>query len=219
VNPHRISFARTLPILAFLLSYVLIAVPATLVYAHLRHVSQHGGGVRFHSRRYDFTIHRKDFLRTSVLSPAEITSHSIQALNMPGFVIELGVDRSLRTWPTEWVPSGMDYTQWRAFILPVCCLPFWWMEGIGIDALTGRRRLLWPVLLLGSIFCVVIGVVETGLWFGIPKSDRNGLVFPYVGLGLWFALLSAFPIAWIKQALARRRIKTTLQARLYAELQ
>jgi hypothetical protein len=133
---------------------------------------------------------------------------------MPGFIIEFGVDSYLHTWPLK-----MDFTQWRALVLPICCLPFWWFAGIGIDALTRSHHRSWWVLLLGSVFWVFTGVVETGLWFGISKSDRNGLVFPYVGLGLWFILLSAFPITWVKQALTHRRTKTTLQARLFAETQ
>lgn len=219
MNPNRIFFARSFPTLALLLSYVIIAVPATMAYINLRHISRHGRGVTFHSRRYEFTVPPEHFLRSAVLSSAEITSHSIQALNIPGFIIQVGVDRFLPTWPMGWVPPGMDFTQWRAIILPICCLPFWWFAGIGIDALTTRRRRSWWVLLVGSTFWVFIGVIETGLWFGISKSDRNGLVFPYVGLGLWFVLLSAFPTTWVKQALAWRRNKSSLQARLSAELQ
>lgn len=213
MNPQRLSFARTLPILALLLSYVIIAVPATMTYAGFRHISQHGRGVRFYSHRYDFTVQPKDFLRTSILGPAEITSHSIQAMNMPGFIIEFGIDSYLHTWPL-----GMDFTQWRALILPICCLPFWWFAGAGIDNLTSRLRQSWWFLLLGSILWAFIAVIETGLWFGISKSDRGGLVFPYVGLGLWFILLSAFPIAWIRQWLKHRQTKRILHARLSAEL-
>ena len=43
MNPQRISFARTLPILAFLLSYVI----ATVTYIGFMHVSRHGSGVSF----------------------------------------------------------------------------------------------------------------------------------------------------------------------------
>lgn len=218
MTPQRISFARTLPILALLIPYVIIAVPATLIYTHLRNISGNGQAVRFHSRRYDFTIQPKNFLRTSILAPAETTSHSIQALNVPGFIIEFGVDRFLHTWPVEWVPPGMDHMQWRAFILPVCCLPFWWFAGIGIDALTTRHRRPWWALLLGSILWAFIGLMETGFWFGLSKSDRNDIVFPCVGLALWFVLLSAFPIAWTQQELAWRRTKANLEARLSAEL-
>ena len=112
----------------------------------------------------------------------------------------------------------MSFNQWRALVLPVCCLPFWWLAGIGIDALTTRHRQPWWVSLLGSIVWVLAGVIETGLWFGISKSDRNGLVFPYVGLAIWFALLSAFPITWVKQAITWRRTRINLRARLSAEL-
>ena len=42
MNPRRISFARSLPLLAFLLSYIIAAVPATMTYIGLRHISRHG---------------------------------------------------------------------------------------------------------------------------------------------------------------------------------
>ena len=217
MNPQRISFARTLPILALLLSYIIIAVTATMAYGHLRHLSQHGRGVRFHSHRYDFVIQPRNFLLTSIFASAEITSHTILALNMPGFIIEVPSEHTSSGLITQLHP--MSFNQWRALALPVCCLPFWWFVGVGLDALAGRRRLNWIFLLLGSILWVFIGVIETGLWFGISKADRNGLMFPYLGLGFWFILLSAYPTAWVRQLLAHRRIKTILQARLSAELQ
>jgi hypothetical protein len=113
----------------------------------------------------------------------------------------------------------MTYALWRAIILPVCCLPFWWFAGIGLDALTTRRRRSWWVLLLGSTLWVFIGVIATGLWFGNSKSDRDGLGFVGFALGLWSVLLAAFPITWVGQWLTRRRIRTSRQARPSSELQ
>lgn len=214
MNPHRISFARTLPILALLLSYVILAVPATMSYVSLK---RHGRGVSFHSHRYQFTIPPEHFLRSSITESAEVTSHYIQALNMPGFMIQIPADRLTRAWPMEWAPRGLDFTQWRAFILPLCCIPFWWFAGVGVDSFTTRQRLAWWILLLGSILWASMAFFEVGLWLA-AGADRKELVFPLWGLGLWFVLLSAFPITWVKQWLKHRRIRASLHARLSAEL-
>jgi hypothetical protein len=98
-------------------------------------------------------------------------------------------------------------------------LPFWWLAGAGIDGTLGARRLRWwsllPALLLWAFFLLAL----VAFYVAFSPLERTEVVYPVWSVWLWFALLSAFPITWIKQALARRRIKTTLQARLYAELQ
>ena len=210
--PQRISFARTLPIVAFLLSYVIIAIAATMAYVNLKHP------LRDRPDEIVFNPHGH-FLRFSISMAAEFTSDTIQAINTPAFSIELAIDRSAKTWPTGWTPFGLDFRQWRALIFPVYCLPFWWFAGLGLDALSGSRKLRWWVLLAGSLLWVFIVFLLCGLCFGLPASERHDMVFPYWGFAIWVALLVVFPLTWIKQALARRRIKTSLQARLFAELQ
>jgi hypothetical protein len=162
-------------------------------------------------------VPRDHFFRESVLASAEVTSHYIQGLNVPGFMIEVPAERFTKVWPTEWVPPGLDFTQWRALILPLCCIPFWWSVGVGVDGMTTRRRLAWWTLLLGSILWASMAFFEVGLWLA-AGAERRELVFPFWGLGLWLILLSAFPITWVRQWLARRRIRAILQARLFAEL-
>jgi hypothetical protein len=189
-----------------------------MTYIGLRQISRHGRDVTFRSHRYQFTIPPEHFLRSSITASAEVTSHYIQALNIPGFMIQLPVDRFTKAWPMEWVPPGLDFTQWRALILPLCCIPFWWFAGVGVDGLTTRRRLAWWTLLLGSILWASMAVFEVGLWLA-AGADRKELVFPFWGLGLWFLLLSVFPITWVRQWLTSRRTRASLHARLSAELQ
>jgi hypothetical protein len=218
VNPQRISFARTLPILAFLISYVIIAVPATMAYINLKSASRNGSDVIVRYHQVQVRIPHEHFLRRSVQAGADITSHYIQALNMPGFIVQIPADRCTKAWPSEWVPAGWDFTQWRALILPLCCVPFWLFAGVGVDSLTMRRRLAWWILLSGTILWASMAVFEVGLWLA-AGAERKELVFPFWGLGLWFVLLTAFPITWVKQWLTHRRIRTSLHARLSAELQ
>ena len=219
VNPQRISFARTLPILALLLSYVIIAVSATMAYVSLKRTSVHGGDVivRYHKLR--IRVLHEHFLRNSILGSAGLTSHSIQALNMPGFLIDLGVDRCSKSWPSEWAPRGIDFTQWRALTFPIYSLPFWWIAGLGLDGLIKRSRFQWPALLLGSALWASFLVIGIGLWLAAVNDNPESLSFPFWGFGLWSILLSAFPITGVKQWLTARRTKASLHARLSAELQ
>jgi hypothetical protein len=219
VNPQRISFARTLPILALLLSYVIIAVPATMAYINLKSASRHGSDVMIRSHKLRFRISHESFARASILGSAEITSHSVQAFNMPGFLLDLAVDRCSKSWPNEWTPRGLDFAQWRALSFPIFCLPFWWIAGSGLDGSLKRSRLSWLALLLGFSLWVAFLVTGLGLWFAARHDNPENIIFPFWGFGLWFVLLAAFPIAWMRQALARRRIRTSLHARLSAEMQ
>lgn len=221
MTPQRLSFARALPILALLLSYVIIAVPATMTYIGLRHISRHGRGVSFHSHAAQFTIPPEHFLRDSVRASAGVTSRYIQGLNMAGFLTELAVDRCLKTWPREWIPHGLDAMEWRALFFPICCLPFWWFAGFGADGLVKVRKLSWLVLLVGTTLCICFAAIEAGIFVDLAHGTKDGATPLYwaCGVGLWTVLFSAFPIAWLNQTLARRRTKRILHARLSAELQ
>jgi len=128
------SLRIVLPLLALALSATILAVPLTLAYIHLRQVSQHGGPVSFHTQDFQFTIPRDHFFSDSLSGAALLTSHFIQALNLPAFSIELLVDRCTSAWPMTWTPTGMDFMTWRALIFPVYCLPFWYLVGFGFDA-------------------------------------------------------------------------------------
>lgn len=216
VNPRRISFARSLPILVFLLSYVVIAVPATMAYINVRSASRNGSDVIVRSRQFQARISYEHFLRRSVQAGADLTSHAIQALNIPGFMIQIPMDRCTTAWPSDWVPAGWDFTEWRAIILPLCCIPFWWFAGVGVDGLTTRRRLALGTLLLGSALWASMAVFEVGLWL-VAGEDRGEGAYVFWGLGLWFILFSAFPITWVKRGLTWRRTKASLRSRLSAE--
>jgi hypothetical protein len=219
VNPHRISLARTLPILALLLSYVIIAVPATMAYINVKSASRNGSDVIVRYHRFQRRIPHEHFLRLSVEAGADITSRIIQAVNLPGHFIEFAVAKCAgNSWRT-WSPFRWDFLAWRAFSFPVSCLPFWWLTGVGLDGLLRRRELRWwhlvPSLILWAFFLMWVSV----FYFGFSAFERTETVYPIWSVWLWFILLSAFPITWVKQWFKRRRIRTSLHARLSAELQ
>jgi hypothetical protein len=219
VNPHRISFARTLPILALLLSYVLIAVPATRAYFYFSRASQHGRDLLVPHHGSYIRIPHEHFLRTSVLGSAELTEPAIVPINFPGGFIDLAVQKKAGTWPHGWSPQGISVPAWKAIILPIFCLPFWWLAGLGIDSLFRPRQLRWWALLSGSVFWAFYLLAAVGLVFNVlVAKDHYPSALAY-GVGLWFILLAAFPITWVQRLLALRRIKTSLHARLSAETQ
>jgi len=204
-----------------LLSYVIIAVPATMAYVNLKLASSHGSDVILRYHKLQVRVSHERFLRDSILSSAEVTSHAIQAINISGFITEVGVDRCIKTWPKAWSPSGLDLMQWWAFSFPIACLPFWWFAGMGIDSLLGNRRLHWLLLLLGTTLFMCLAVIEISLLFRSPYAVKPDPV-PVswlCGIGMWSVLLGAFPVAWIRRGIALQRTRESLEARLFAESQ
>jgi len=219
VNPQRISFARTLPILALLLSYVIIAVPATMAYINLRSASSHGSDVIVRYHKDPFSVSHLHFLRPSLESGAALTSRTIVATNFAGGSIEFAVQKAAGTWPHGWAPFGISVTTWKAIAFPIYCLPFWWLVGLGMDATFHQRQLRWWALLPGSLLWAFSLLVAVGLIFNVlAAKDRFPLALE-CGVCLWFILLSVFPFNWIKMELATRRIKARLHSRLAAETQ
>jgi hypothetical protein len=218
VNPQRISFARSLPILVPLLSYIVIAVLATMAYVNLKRATRNGHDALLHTHHVRLSVPHDHVLQFSLTRTAAGASRTIQSINLPAHFIQFAIAKATPTPWMTWSPFHWDFLIWRAFSFPILCLPFWWLAGAGIDGTLGARRLRWwsllPALLLWAFFLLAL----VAFYVAFSPLERTEVVYPVWSVWLWFALLSAFPITWIKQALARRRIKTTLQARLYAEL-
>ncbi len=135
---------------------------------------------------------------------------SVTALNLPGLVIQLPyamVSSSQR----EWMPEDVDFRVWRAITLPWLCLPFWWIAGRGIDALTALKhrqlapRIRWPEVLVGSIWLAGGATILIG-FLASPTADKD-TQFTRVGAsgGLWAMLGALSVIAGFRQRRLRRR--------------
>lgn len=151
-------------------------------------------------------------LLLSLDTAASRTSHAVQALNLPAFLVELVTDVLTGSWPEGWSPSSIDLPTWRALAFPLYCLPFWWFVGFGAAALIKGDRLRRSLLFAGSVLWVLL--VSLLVVFRFTAAQHAAILYPYFGFALWIALLSVFPGTWIKERLAHRRLKTRIAQRL-----
>ena len=99
----------------------------------------------------------------------------------------------------EWAPKGMNDLLWRAVTWPFLCLPFWWIAGRAIDALSAmKRRALIPRIglmesVIGSIW-VAVGALLFLMFLIMAafKKDPDSTRIAAAG-GLW-ALLGALSL-------------------------
>lgn len=193
VNSSRISFARTLPIVALLLSFLITAIPAT---------------------RIQLTAPHGHALRLSIATAASHTSHAVQALNLPAFFADLAAGLLAGSWH-GWSPASFDRLTWRAIAFPLYCLPFWWLIGMALDALLAGTQLRRSTLFVG---CVLWAVLFSSVWvLAFTADQRTGILSSCLGFALWFSLSSVFPGLWIKERLAFRRLRTLVTQRLLSD--
>ena len=189
MNPQRFSFARSLPILAFLLSCVLVVIAAAM--AHLNPKPEAG---------------------------ANMASFSIQAINLPGSFIDFTIDKLTDTPSQGWAPRGTYSSVWRAIAFPIFCLPFWWFAGLGLDALFGRQWIRWWTCLEGSLLCLFSLLFFFVTAVGSRSLEPQRMIAALCGLAFWTLVFSPFVLTTLRQWLTLRRTKARLEARLFAEL-
>lgn len=208
MTSDRISFARTLPIVALLLSYLIIAIPATITFANEKIASR-----STHNISRQVAAPHDHALRFSTAD----ASHAIQAINLPGFLVEMALSVITGSWPHGWSPASINLLTWRALAFPIYCLAFWYFVGLGLDALSGERRLRPWVLFAGSLLWILFVLLLGVSFFGISAAQRTGMILPYWGCTIWIACLTAFPASSIKEWLAHRRVRSHLQRRLLTD--
>jgi hypothetical protein len=123
----------------------------------------------------------------------------VQALNLPGIVIELLTSLPF-TFPTSWYPVALDLFEWRAIVYPFFCLPFWWFAGLGIDGLMRQRILRWFALLPGTLVAGFFFILAMAGMFGETADFKSDSKFAALLLGalFWSLLFAAFPASWIR---------------------
>lgn len=124
---------------------------------------------------------------------------SVAALNLPAGLVQLPYEM-FNTTKQEWMPAEMDFRIWRVVTWPLLCIPFWWIAGRAIDALTALKRSLvtpgigWTETIIGFVVMAACGTAFFGLLFGLPPADRTLELTRFAaGCGLW-ALLGALSV-------------------------
>jgi hypothetical protein len=129
---------------------------------------------------------------------------SAVALNIPAGLIQLPYSMN-RPTKREWSPNGMNDLVWRAVTWPLLCIPFWWIAGRAIDALTAvKRRLVRPKISLietaiGSIWAVVCALLFLAFLIMAAFKKDPELTRIAASGGLWALLGSLSGIARFRQ--------------------
>jgi hypothetical protein len=139
---------------------------------------------------------------------------SIIALDIPAGLIQLPYAINTPT-KREWSPKGMDVLVWRAVTWPFLCLPFWWIAGRAIDALTAVKHGLFSPRIgltettIGSIWVAVGALifVSTLVTAGLRKDFALAPIA--ASGGLWALLGSLSLIARFRQKRLSRSQKAS----------
>ena len=142
---------------------------------------------------------------------------SVAALNLPAGLVQLPYEM-FNTTKREWMPVEMDFRIWRVVTWPLLCIPFWWIAGRAIDALTALKRQLvtpgigWTETIIGFVLMAACGTGFFGLLFGLSPNERSLELTRFIaGCGLW-ALLGALPVvARFRQWRFKKKQKAPIQ--------
>jgi hypothetical protein len=134
----------------------------------------------------------------------EVFLSSVVALNIPAGLIQLPYSMNTPA-KRDWSPKGMNDLVWRAVTWPILCIPFWWIAGRAIDALTAaKQRLLIPRISImetavGSIW-MAVGALLFLVFLIIAGFKRDfDLTRIAASGGLWALLGSLSVIARFRQ--------------------
>ena len=128
----------------------------------------------------------------------------VVALNIPAGLIQLPYSMNTPAKRT-WSPKGMNDLVWRAVTWPFLCLPFWWIAGRAIDALTAvKHRPLAPRIgltetIIGSIWVAVCALLFISFLLMAGFKKDPSLTRIAASGGLWALLGSLSVIARFRQ--------------------
>jgi hypothetical protein len=189
-------FRVVLPLLAVVVWVGIVAVPASRLDLRLRQVTGNVRNANVGVGTFHTTIPPSRFGVYAMNATVVTHSHVITAVNLPGAMVEMPVSLAT-TQPEAWFPKRLDEPTWRVVATPAYGLPAWWVVGLGLEALVGRRRLRWPWMVLGVVLSGLMALTVCGFLFGWSVGSGSGWV--YAGLGLWTALFAVLPVAWVRQ--------------------
>jgi hypothetical protein len=152
-------------------------------------------------------------LSESATLKKELREVSAAALNLPAGLVQAPY-AILSSERREWRPRGVIFFQsWRAVSWPILCIPFWWLAGLSIEALSAARHsLLQPRIgWVGTCVAVLVFVSGAGISIGtlVDTSTHDDWTFILLGVGaaLWALLGGSTIAARVVQWRIRKRLR------------
>ena len=180
---RSVKFRWWLPVLSLVVWGVIVAVPAVQMDRALRAVGAEGKNAGVVVGTFRGTVLPENFAAFAMNAAVVTHSHAITAMEMPGALVQMPMVVAL-TNPELWYPQQLDQGTGSWLAMPLYCLPAWWLVGLGMEALVGRR-VRWLLLALGS----VMGVG----WVVVVRVEG----WVVAGLGMWMGLFAVLPVGWV----------------------
>ncbi|SEG21864.1 hypothetical protein SAMN05421819_2245 [Bryocella elongata] len=196
----RLPFSLLLPALDLALWVFLSLIPVTLYYFGFLADAQEDHRPVAVAQHEQLHVQPQEVAAQQLEVAMDWRSRTLMDINPPALGMETLVSIGPR-WPEIWHPDAIALATWRALVYPLYALPAWWLAGIALDALFGRRRLHW-LLFAGDIvlflFCGLMAVAGSMISLQGDAADISRTI----GCIVWSLLFAVAPVAWWRQ---RRR--------------
>jgi hypothetical protein len=207
VGKTRVSLSLVLPVVELTVWAVLIPAQIVQIWYGAHQASRRSQGAIARVGEIELRMPPEQWLRFTLRWQPLKYSHAIIATNLPGLAADALI--SLPTGqPGKWHPAAVSLDNWRGLVLPFYCLPAWWLAGLGIDGLLGRKEIRPAILWIGSILCFLFAVTLFG-YYTSTAADQADLRWVLPGSWLWTILLATIPFDWILQ---KKRSERTANA-------
>lgn len=193
---RSVRFTWVLPVLSLMVWAMVVMVPAVQTYWMLRAIGAQGKNATVTVGAFHGTIVPENFGPFAVNEAVVTHSNALTAMELPGALVEMPLTVAL-TNPTLWYPKQLDEWTWSLLETPIYCLPAWWLVGLGMEGLMGRRRVRWPLLLLGSVAWGTFVFMLFEYLAGWTRPEHAVESWVVAGFGLWIVLFGVLPAAWV----------------------
>jgi hypothetical protein len=197
---QRVPFTAVLPALAVALWCVIVAIPTVANLRALQAAPQTSANVNVTLSRYHAVLLPGERLPFAINAAIYTHSHAITALNLPGALLEMPIEVAL-TNPDAWYTRRLNAWSLRSVLTPLYGLPFWYLAGLGLDALLHRRRSGRVALLLSTaLFALFVALAAS-----LPFAHQPTGLWVILGFTLWVPLFALLPAAWLRYLFSNTR--------------
>jgi hypothetical protein len=197
---QRVPFTAALPALAVAIWCAIVAVPTVANLRAIHAVPRSSANVNVNLGPFHAVLLPGEILPFAVNAAIYTHSHAITALNLPGALLEMPVEVAL-TDPDAWYTRRLNAWTLRSVLTPLYGLPFWYLAGLGLDALLHRRRPARTALLLSTaLFALFVALAA-----GLPFAHAPTGLWVILGFTLWIPLFALLPAAWLRYLFSNTR--------------